>query len=117
MWINKDGKVFTGTSVIVDGYRFFNPSAEVLRRAGYEWIEPPAPPLPEPLPKRYSKLKIIRTLGDDWPTYKAQIEAAGFLDQFMAAEFLAENDPVFAAFLANVPEDLKARLDDCRWEA
>ena len=112
MWV-KDGKIFSGNSVIVGERRIFNPSAETMRAAGYEWIEPPAP---EPQPKRYSKLKIIRVLGDAWETYKAQIEAAGVLDQFMAAEYLAADDPVFAAFLAHVPEDVKEKLEECLWE-
>lgn len=66
--------------------------------------------------KKYSTLKIIRALGDDWAMYKAQAEAAGILDQFYAANYLASNDPVFVAFLENVPDELKARLDECLWE-
>lgn len=112
MWL-KDGKVFSGGSIVNNGRRIFNPTDAQMRDAGYEWVEPPAP---EPPPKRYSKLKIIRSLADDWATYKTQMEAAGVLDQFMAAEYLAENDPVFAAFLATVPEDVKARLDECLWD-
>ena len=113
MWVDKDGKIFAGSSLVYNGRRIFNPTDAQMRDAGYEWIEPPAP---EPLPKRYSKLKIIRTLGDDWETYRAQIEAAGFLDQFMAAEYLAADDPVFAAFLENIPEEVKEKLDKCLWE-
>ena len=30
-----------------------------------------------PAPKKYSKLKIIRMLGDQWETYRAQLEASG----------------------------------------
>ena len=66
--------------------------------------------------KKYSTLKIIRALGDDWGMYKAQAEAAGILDQFYAANYLASNDPVFVAFLENVPDELKARLDECLWD-
>ena len=66
--------------------------------------------------KKYSTLKIIRTLGSDWETYKAQLEAAGVLDQFFAANYLLSTDPVFAAFIANVPEELKNKLDECIWE-
>ena len=65
---------------------------------------------------KYSTLKIIRTLGDDWQTYKAQIEAVGVLDQFYAANYLRSDDPVFAAFLENVPDKVKARLNECIWE-
>lgn len=66
--------------------------------------------------KKYSTLKIIRALGDEWGMYKAQAEAAGILDQFYAANYLASNDPVFVAFLKNVPAELKSRLDECLWE-
>ena len=67
-------------------------------------------------PVKYSTLKIIRTLGDEWLTYKAQAERAGVLDQFYAANYLASDDPVFSAFLENVPVDVKAKLDQCIWE-
>ena len=65
---------------------------------------------------KYSTLKIIRTLGDDWQTYKAQMEAAGVLDQFYAANYLRSDDPVFAAFLENVPDEVKNKLSECVWE-
>lgn len=65
---------------------------------------------------KYSTLKIIRTLGDDWSAYKAQMEAAGVLDQFYAANYLKSDDPVFAAFLENVPDEVKNKLSECLWE-
>lgn len=65
---------------------------------------------------KYSTLKIIRALGDDWQTYKAQMEAAGVLDQFYAANYLKSDDPVFAAFLENVPDEVKNKLSECVWE-
>lgn len=67
-------------------------------------------------PKKYSKLKIIRTLGANWETYRQQLEQAGMLDQFFAAEYLAEDDPVFAAFIAKVPDEVKEKLNECLWE-
>ena len=66
--------------------------------------------------KKYSTLKIIRALGDEWSAYKAQLEAAGVADQFFAANYLLSTDPVFAAFVSNVPAELAAKLDDCLWE-
>ena len=66
--------------------------------------------------KRYSTLKIIRALGSEWETYKAMLEQAGVLDQFFAANYLESTDPVFKAFISNVPEELAARLDECIWE-
>ena len=66
--------------------------------------------------RKYSKLKIIRALGAEWEMYRSQLEQAGMLDQFFAAEYLAEDDPVFAAFMENVPEEMKERLGGCLWE-
>lgn len=115
MW-KKDGIVWNGKSIVLGDIRIFNPSDEQLKAAGYVWIEPIVPE-PVELPKRYSTLKIIRKLGEAWETYRAQLEAAGVLDQFFAANYLAADDPVFMAFIANVPEELKARLDtECVWE-
>lgn len=65
--------------------------------------------------RKYSKLKIIRALGEEWETYRQQLEHAGVIDQFFAAEYLAEDDPVFAAFMASVPEEVKERLKECIW--
>ena len=65
---------------------------------------------------KYSTLKIIRTLDDDWQTYMVQMEAAGVLDQFYAANYLRSDDPVFAAFLENVPDEVKNKLRECVWE-
>ena len=66
--------------------------------------------------KRYSTLKIIRALGAEWEVYKTMLEQAGVLDQFFAANYLESTDPVFKAFIANVPEELKDKLNDCLWE-
>lgn len=66
--------------------------------------------------KKYSTLKIIRTLGDSWEPYRKQLEEAGVIDQFFAANYLAGNDPVFVAFLATVPEEVREKLEECQWE-
>ena len=110
----KDNKIVTANvgQVVIDNRRIFNPTAEMLIEAGFV---PYTPPKPEPIvrPKRYSQLKIIRALGDEWQTYRKLLEDAGVLDQFFAADYLQEDDPVFAAFIANVPDELKARLAEC----
>lgn len=97
-------------SIIVGDRRIFNPTAELLREQGWEEFTPPPPPPPI---KRYSKLKLIRALGDLWPEYKQMIEMAGFADEFWAANELAEDDPAFSQFLTLVPEDVKSILDSC----
>jgi hypothetical protein len=110
MWM-KDNKPLK-EPLISDGKQIFNPSEEQIRKAGYEWVEPAVPVFV----KKYSTLKIIRTLGEDWEVYRKQLESAGVLDQFFAANYLAEDDPVFVAFLETVPEEVKAMLDMCLWE-
>lgn len=113
MWM-KDGVVYTGKLVLPDGTRKWGASDEELLANGWEWVEP-APP--EPGPKRYSKLKIIRALGEAWPQKKAELEAAGVLDQFMAAQFMAEDDPGFAPVYASLTDEEKRILDEeCRYE-
>ena len=69
----------------------------------------------EPI-KKYSTLKIIRALGDEWENYRRKLEEAGVIDQFFAANYLAGNDPVFVAFLATVPEEVREKLEECQWE-
>ena len=69
----------------------------------------------EPI-KKYSTLKIIRALGDDWENYRKLLEEAGVIDQFFAANYLASDDPVFVKFLATVPEEVREKLEECQWE-
>ena len=69
----------------------------------------------EPI-KKYSTLKIIRALGDDWENYRKLLEEAGVLDQFFAANYLASDDPVFMAFLATVPQEVREKLETCTWD-
>ena len=76
----------------------------------------PYQPKPVELPKKYSTLKIIRVLGGEWEGYRTRLEAAGYLDQFFAANYLSEDDPVFVAFMKTVPEEVKVMLEMCEWE-
>ena len=112
LWI-KDGKIYSGGGVVVDGMRHFNPSPEQFTSAGYEEYTPPAP---EPEPKRYSKLKIIRALGEGWAAKKAELEAAGLWDEFDQAAYLDESDPVFGAVLATLSDAEKELLAGCEYE-
>ena len=70
-----------------------------------------------PAVKKYSTLKIIRALGDEWPAYREQLESGGYADQFFAANYLTGDDPVFVSFLANVPDSVKTKLAECEWSA
>ena len=114
LWI-KDGKIFNGRLTLDGKVRIIagDPDPALMRRAGYTEYVPPAP---EPEPKRYSKLKIIRALGEGWEAKKLELEQAGLYDQFMAAQFLAEDDPAFAAVYASLTDGEKAALEECRYD-
>ena len=112
MWI-KDGIIYHGGGIVLDGMRHFNPSPEQFRAAGWEEYTPPPAP---PAPKRYSKLKIIRALGDGWAAEKAELEAAGLLDRFNAAQFMAEDDPAFAAFCETLTAEEREALEGCIYD-
>ena len=108
MW-KKDGKTYTGGGVVVDGVRHLAPTQEQFREAGWTWTEPP--------PKRYSKLKVIRALGEGWADKREELEAAGVLDEFMAAQFLAEDDPVFGGIYAGLTDEERRILDEeCQYD-
>lgn len=110
-WI-KDGRIFDGRLVQNGRVSFIAGElpAEQMRRLGYEEYVPPAPP------KRYSKLKIIRALGSGWEAKKLQLEQSGLYDLFMAATWLAEDDPAFAAVYATLTAEEKNALEGCLYE-
>lgn len=108
-WI-RDGVVYKGGGIILDGKRYWNPTDEQMIAAGWERYTPP------PAPKRYSKLKIIRALGDNWPRYKAALETNGWWDQFDQAAWLDENDPVFSAVYATLNDAEKEMLEGCLYD-
>ena len=110
MWI-KDGQIYTGGGIILDGKRYWQPTDEQFIAAGWERYTPP------PTPKRYSKLKVIRALGEGWTDKREELEAAGILDEFTNAAFLAENDPVFAPIYANLTDEEREILDtECLYD-
>ena len=112
MW-TKDGKTYTGGGIVVGNMWHSTPTRELFIAAGWTWQEPPAP---TPAPKRYSKLKIIRALGEGWGAKKLQLEQAGLYDQFIAAAWLAEDDPAFAAFCETLTAEELAALENCRYD-
>ena len=111
MWV-RNGEVYDGV-LIENGWKTWGASEERLRAAWYEWIEEP-PEVAEPAdePKRYSKLKLIRALGEAWREKRDELEAAGMLDEFMAAQYLATDDPVFGAIYDHLTDEEKRILDE-----
>ena len=112
MW-RKDGKIYRNEGVVIGKMWYSNPSREQFIAAGWTEFTPEPPP---PAPKRYSKLKVIRALGERWPEYRAGLEANGLLDEFMAAQFLAEDDPAFAAVLATLSDAEREALAGCEYD-
>jgi hypothetical protein len=80
--------------------------------AGWSLTAPETPEVPDRV-KRFSKLKIIRALGGQWAEYRRQLEYAGLLDEFFAAEYLSEDDPAFVAFMSQVPPEVAEKLQEC----
>ena len=112
MW-TKDGKIYNGGGIVLGDMWYSNPTREQFIAAGWVWKEvPPSPPAP----KRYSKLKIVRKLGERWPEYKAGLEANGMWDEFDQSAFLDEDDPVFAAVYATLSDAEKEMLEECLYE-
>ena len=113
MW-TKNGKPYDGKLILSDGTRVWGASDDMLRENGYVWVESPTS---EPGPKRYSKLKVIRALGDAWAEKKAELEAAGVYDLFMAAQFLSTDDPAFGPVYEHLTAEEKRILDEeCLYE-
>ena len=110
-WI-KDGKIFDGRLTINGRVSFISgdPDPELMRSLGWSEYTPPPPP------KRYSKLKIIRALGEGWPDKRDELAAAGMLDEFMAAQYLAADDPVFGAVYATLTDEEKTMLEGCQYD-
>lgn len=111
----KDGKIYAGGGIVLDGMRHFTPSPEQFRAAGYtEYV----PPTPEPAPKRYSKRKIIDALGaEGWAVKKAELEAAGFYDKFVNSTYLCVDDPDFAEVYESLSDEEKELLNtECLYD-
>ena len=71
---------------------------------------------PEKPEIRLSKLAIIEAIGDQWPTWKTKIEAAGAWDYWEAATYLVVGHPRFAPFWKQLkPEERKLLLAKCRY--
>lgn len=77
-------------------------------------------------PMRYSTLLIKRELAklDKWEAAKELLTASGYWDDYVLANYLAENDPVFisakAAFVQAgilTADELSVLLPKCEWTA
>ncbi len=112
MW-KKDGIIYHGGGIVLNGVWYSNPTPEQFIAAGYHWEEPA--PVPEP-PKRYSKRKIIDALGEAWEAKKAELIAAGFYDKFVNSTYLCIDDPDFAAVYENLSDEEKAMLEECIYD-
>jgi len=111
MW-KRNGQTFANP-LTLGGLQIFNPSAEQLRSAGYRWTDEDAR-VRKPV-RRYSALKIIRALGDGWGAVREALEKQGYLDQFLSANCIREDDKAFIAFADKVPFEFLAKLDECLW--
>ena len=109
-WI-KNNQPFSGV-LVWNGRRIFNPSQAELLAAGYRFENIPESE-PTATPRRYSSLKIIRRLGENWSEWRSRLDARGLLDQFLAANYLSDDDPVMAAFLAELAPEELAQLSRC----
>ena len=116
-YIDPDGKIqyrkpaiWNNTSPITDGY---------LEANGWT-IEEETIEVHEP-PKRYSKLQIMRKLKEAgaWETAKSTIESAEAWDEFLIAQDLSSDDPLFQSLIpvvtAFLPEgiDVESILSQC----
>ena len=74
MWKDKDGKIYQGGGVVVDGMRHFNPSREQFIAAGYsEYV----PPIPEP-----PDMTAFNAACEQFRTICGQIATAAELPNF-----------------------------------
>jgi len=110
----KDGKVFVNPLRYLNKV-IYNPSIAQLEAAGYH-LRSRIKSVRKPVPIKFSKLKIIETLGDKWQEKKSSLEQAGVWDQFSQAEYLSLEHPVFRQFFkALTKEEQHILLKNCRW--
>lgn len=124
IWVNDKGEFFKNP-LIYNGRMIFNPKAETLIAAGYhEYVPPPEPPTPpeppappEPVVYRFSKYKIKQLLGDEgWALKKAELEEADLWDDFILAECLATDDPLFGPIWEDLGEEEQQLLiENCQF--
>ena len=119
-YVTSDGKVFRNPLALSGGAVCYNPTPEMLASAGYFPAAAPAPASSGGTVRKvckFDRYKVILALGDTWPQKKAELEAAGLLDLFMAAPYLSTADEFFAPIYDDLPPEEKRLLHrECRYE-
>ena len=114
----KNGSVDLAPSSIVHGKsKIFNPTMDVLSLHGFkdqpvEEIKRAIIDIIHPRVK-YSKEKIILTLGKKWPSYRDELISQNLIDHLIVIDDISDNDKLLADFLAKVKNDLGEKLKDC----
>ena len=120
IYVNSSGKVFKEPLAMPSGAVCYNPTPSMLAEAGYF----PKPPEPAQVSSggqikvfKFDRYKVILALGDGWAVKRAELEAAGMLDLFMAAPYLSTDNPIFRPIYDDLSVDEKRLLHrECRWE-
>ena len=118
-YVNSDGKVFREPLAMPNGAVCYNPTPAMLAKAGYF----PKPPESAPVSSggqikvyKFDRYKVILALGDGWAQKRAELEAAGMLDLFMAAPYLSTDDPLFKEIYDDLSVEEKRLLHkECRY--
>ena len=115
IWVDDNGNFFHNP-LYYNGRMIFNPPAELLIEAGYHECVPPTP-TPEPVVYRFSKYKIKQLLGEEgWELKKAELEEAELWDDFVLAECLATDDPLFGPIWEDLSEEEQQLLiENCQF--
>ena len=113
-WIDRDGHMFA-PPLVVDGVEHHSPSSELLLRAGYHPYTPERRPTKRVL--KFDRYKVILALGEAWTEKRAELEATGQLDLFMASPYLSLGDPLFRAVWKTLSVEQKYTLiTKCKYE-
>ena len=112
-WVDQQGNFFN-PPLIVDGVAHHSPSPELLLSAGYTPYTPKNKPANHAL--KFDRYKVILALGENWATWKAQLEAQGLYDAFMASPYLSTGDELFHKVWIKLSKEEKLQLiKECRY--
>ena len=112
-------KIIFPPNPMLDGNKaVFNPSEKLLKQYGFKDI--PETELAQAVldlvhpPLRYSKIKMIEILGNDWEQCKKILEEQNLIDAFIVEDTIADNDMRFDIFLKQVKKCLGEKINICR---